>query len=63
MTTLFNAGDLQRLDVERRLTEQAPTVPPEQPATVPPEQPGEPLDRIRDVMFAQMLELLKEKYS
>ena len=65
MTTLFNAGDFQRLDVERRLTEQAPRVLPaegEMPVQDEPVQ-ADPLDRVRDSMFASMLEILKEKYS
>ncbi len=38
MTTLFDAGDVQRMDRERMLTEQAPRVLPEEDRT--PEEPG-----------------------
>ena len=58
MSTLFNAGDLQRMDIERGLTEQSPRVP-----IVDEVEEEDPLDRVRDTMFASMLEILKEKYS
>jgi len=65
MTSLFDAGDLQRLDVERRLTEQAPRVLPEEPSDPPVEEPvsSDPLEEMRDRMFSGMLDILKERFS
>jgi hypothetical protein len=70
MTTLFNAGDLQRLEVERNLTRNTPAVLPEQPGEPVEETPeqlepvqADSLDLLRRTIFAGMLEILKEKYT
>ena len=68
MTSLFDAGDIQRLEVERNLTRNAPTVLPEEPGEPVMEAPieapeSDPLDLVRDTMFASMLEILKERYT
>jgi len=70
MTSLFDAGDIQRLEVERNLTRNAPTVLPEEPSEPVEEQiegldepESDPFDLMQKSMFASLLEILKGKYT
>ena len=73
MTSLFDAGDLQRLEVERNLTRNTPTVLPEEPGEPvmeeledgfpePQKWEDDPIDLMGKTMFATMLEILKERF-
>lgn len=58
-STFLDAGDIQRMDVESRLTEQAPRVLPEEDRS-----PDDPMNMtLRDLMMQSVMEQLERRFS